>query len=229
MNRLVPRLRFPAPPLRVGRLAQHVRKVLQVAFVLVQQAVQAHRREVMRRARKRPEAIARIESRLAHRPVALVKIVAQPVPVRPRVHAHMAHCHIATGLLQSRRFRRIRMLRPLHQKSIAARMRVREQPPNHVGIIRAVIGHLRHRPLAVVVVARQAGRSRAMLGPLPRAVVLLRNRIRMLQPRLRFRAALPESAQKLFGFSYTARIIEVRNGGCERVRWYVRFAFSTPP
>ena len=67
--------------------------VRQIALIAVEQAIEAHRRVVMRCSRKRAEAIAGIEAGLAHGAVAFVEVAAQPVAAEPGAHAH--HARIA--------------------------------------------------------------------------------------------------------------------------------------
>ena len=81
------------------------------------------------------------------------------------------------------------MLGAFHQIAIAALFWVGNEPADDVGIVGAVVGHLRHRSAAVIEVARQAGHACLVLGTGPGGVVFLGQRIGAGEPGAGFKTA----------------------------------------
>ena len=133
------------PALRIIRFAQQKRKVLHVALVAIEQAVEADRCVVMRGAVEGAEAKTGIESGFAHGAIAQVEIPREPVTCKPRTHADDARVHVAAGELEARRFGGIGMLRTFHEKAVAARVRMGNEPAKDVDVVAAIVGLLGNR------------------------------------------------------------------------------------
>ena len=115
----------------LGRLMKHGGKVRQVAFVFVEQAVEANRGIVMGRPAEGVETERNVKARLAHRAVAFVEVATQAKAMGPGELADNRVAGIATGLGQLVLFRGIRVVRRAYQK-IRMHIRMCEQPANHI-------------------------------------------------------------------------------------------------
>ena len=166
----------------IFRLRKEVGKVFQIALIAVEQAIEAHRRVVMRGSVEGAKAKAGIEAGFAHGAVAEIEVAAEPVTGGPCPHAHHAGVDVATGQLQSRCLGRIGMFGTFDQKTVAALLWMRDQPANDIGIVGAVVGHLRHRAGPIIEVARQSGHARLVLRAHPGGVVFLGQRIGAFEP-----------------------------------------------
>src|ERR1035437_3926923 len=135
--------------------------------------------------RERTKAVAGIESRLAHGPIAGIELATEPVACIPRALAHNTEMHVTTGLLQTRCLSSIGMIRCFDKIAFTCFvLGVIDQPMNYVRIVSAVVSHFRQWALAVIVVTRQPRCTSKMLRPDPSRMILFRNRVGMFEPRL---------------------------------------------
>src|SRR6478736_2912825 len=147
MNCSVPPLCPSCPARGFGWFAEQQCNVLHVAFVSIEQAIQADRSIVMGRSRKRAKAKTGIESGLAHGTIAEIEVFAETITLGPGVQADDAGFDIATTPLQALSFRSVRLHGSFDQIAIAAiartcRRGMCNEPADHIGVVGAVICHL---------------------------------------------------------------------------------------
>src|SRR5690348_838429 len=149
------------PALGIGGLAEFLCERFEIAFVAIQQAVQARARVVVGGTAERSEMEIGVEAGFAHRAVAEVVVGGEAIAVQPVARADFRFRNITTGGLQGFGLRRVRMLRRLEEIARILR-RMCPQPADHADVVVTVL-RLDDRPVSVIEVARQPGVTGEML------------------------------------------------------------------
>ena len=158
-NQLLPLFRALAPLFRIGRAAQPAADLLQIFLSLIEQAVQAHRRIVMRRGAEWPKAKTNVESRFPHRPVALIVIGTQ-FELLPLLALRVRH-------------RKRNLTRGMKKE-------IRRDLPVNASLVLQCLGR---RTLPEIVVARQSRVARQVRISVPHLIIFFKIGISSREPR----------------------------------------------
>src|SRR5258708_4462227 len=124
-----------------------MRELSHIALIAKQKAVQAHWSVMMCGSGEGIEAKAGVKAGLAHGPVAFVEIAREAIAIGLRATADLGGGDVTARLFKARGLFSIWLSAALDEEA-GVLIRMRHQPSNHVGIVRAVVGHLRHGSLA---------------------------------------------------------------------------------
>ncbi len=166
-------------------MAQPAADLLQIFLRLVEQAVQAHRRIVMRRCAEGPKTKTNVESRFPHRSVALVVIGTQ-FELLPLLALRVRHrkrnlTHLLGISSPCNRLRHSRQV--LHDVVVRLRGMKKEIRRDLPVNARLVLQCLGRRTLPEIVVARQSRVARQVWISVPHLIIFFKIGISSREPR----------------------------------------------